>query len=153
MRDGAGGLEEHEGVVGRGEVGAAGAVVIGEGADIEEGVVAAEGEFESVLAVFRSVAGAGAATTGGDDGGDVGDPIGFDVLGESGDGDFGVGGGLAEGGGDVVWIEIDVEPTPTSWESMDASISEVGWCLTPPVPLAWDLSELELFSSYDWRAR
>lgn len=60
---------------------------------------------------------------------------------------------LADGGGDVVWIEIDVEPTPISWESMDASISEVGWCLTPPVPLAWDLSELELFSSYDWRAR
>lgn len=60
---------------------------------------------------------------------------------------------LADGGGDVVWIEIDVEPTPISWESMDDSISEVGWCLTPPVPLAWDLSELELFSSYDWRAR
>jgi len=60
---------------------------------------------------------------------------------------------LAEGGGDVVWIEIDVEATPISWESMDANIAEVGWCLTPPVPLAWDVSELQLFSSYDWRAR
>ena len=60
---------------------------------------------------------------------------------------------LADGGGDVVWIEIDVEPTPISWESADDSISEVGWCLTPPVPLAWELSELQLFSSYDWSAR
>ena len=60
---------------------------------------------------------------------------------------------LADGEGDVVWIEIDVEPTPISWESADASISEVGWCLTPPVPLAWDIIELQLFSSYDWRAR
>ena len=59
---------------------------------------------------------------------------------------------LAEGGGDVVWIEIDVEPTPISWESLDDNISEVGWCLTPPEPLAWDISELQLFSSYDWRA-
>ena len=60
---------------------------------------------------------------------------------------------LVEGGGDVVWIEIDVDPSPISWESMDDNISEVGWCLSPPVPLAWDLSELELFSNYDWRAR
>ena len=59
---------------------------------------------------------------------------------------------LADGGGDVVWIEIDVEPTPISWESLDDNISEVGWCLTPPEPLAWDISELQLFSSYDWRA-
>ena len=59
---------------------------------------------------------------------------------------------LADGGGDVVWIEIDVEPAPISWESEDPNISEVGWCLTPPQPLAWDVAELELFSSYDWSA-
>ena len=59
---------------------------------------------------------------------------------------------LAAGGGDVVWIEIDVEPTPISWESADPSISEVGWCLTPPEPLAWDISELRLFSSHVWSA-
>ena len=60
---------------------------------------------------------------------------------------------LVEGGGDVVWIEIDVDPSPISWESTDLSISEVGWCLTPPEPLAWNLDELKLISSYDWRAR
>ena len=59
---------------------------------------------------------------------------------------------LAEGGGDVVWIQIDVEPTPISWESVDPSISEVGWCLTPPEPLAWDIEELRLFSSHVWSA-
>ena len=59
---------------------------------------------------------------------------------------------LAKGGGDVVWIEIDVEPTPISWESADPSISEVGWCLTPPEPLAWDIAELRLFSSHVWSA-
>ena len=59
---------------------------------------------------------------------------------------------LAPGGGDVVWIEIDVEPTPISWESADPSISEVGWCLTPPEPLAWDIEELRLFSSHVWSA-
>ena len=58
---------------------------------------------------------------------------------------------LADGGGDVVWIEIDVEPAPISWESADPNISEVGWCLTPPQPMAWDVEELELFSSHDWR--
>ena len=59
---------------------------------------------------------------------------------------------LVEGGGDVVWIEIDIDPSPISWESDDLSISEVGWCLTPPEPLAWNLNELKLISSYDWRA-
>ena len=59
---------------------------------------------------------------------------------------------FVEGGGDVVWIEIDIEPTPISWESSDGSISEVGWCYTPPEPLAWDLNELILISCYDWSA-
>ena len=60
---------------------------------------------------------------------------------------------LVDGGGDVVWIEIEIEPTPISWESADSSISEVGWCLAPPEPLAWNLDEFILISSYDWRAR
>ena len=57
---------------------------------------------------------------------------------------------LAEGGGDVVWIEIDEEATPISWESTDPNIEEVGWCLTPPEPLAWSIDELKQFSNYDW---
>ena len=57
---------------------------------------------------------------------------------------------LAEGGGDVVWIVIDEEPTPISWESKDPKIAEVGWCLTPPEPLAWELNELIEFSTHDW---
>ena len=57
---------------------------------------------------------------------------------------------LAEGGGDVVWIEVDVEPLPEPWESSDPNIKEVGWCLSTPHPLAWDEEELELFSSHDW---
>ena len=57
---------------------------------------------------------------------------------------------LADGNGDVVWIEVDVEPSPISWGSEDPNISEVGWCLEPPTPLAWDTEELIKFSSYDW---
>jgi 8-oxo-dGTP pyrophosphatase MutT (NUDIX family) len=59
---------------------------------------------------------------------------------------------LAEGGGDVVWIEIDAEPSPLPWDSTDESIEEVGWCLMPPEPLAWSLAELKLFSAHDWSA-
>ena len=59
---------------------------------------------------------------------------------------------LAEGGGDVVWIEVDIEPVPDPWDSLDPKIDEVGWCLTTPNPLAWDENELILFSSYDWSA-
>jgi len=59
---------------------------------------------------------------------------------------------LAEGGGDVVWIEVDVEPSPDPWDSMDPKITEVGWCLEPPLPLAWDIHELEIFSDHDWSA-
>jgi 8-oxo-dGTP pyrophosphatase MutT (NUDIX family) len=59
---------------------------------------------------------------------------------------------LAEGGGDVVWIEVEIEPSPVPWDSLDPNIDEVGWCLSPPQPLAWDESELELFSNHDWSA-
>jgi len=57
---------------------------------------------------------------------------------------------LADGGGDVVWVEVEIEPTPTPWDSIDPKIDEVGWCLSPPHPLAWDEDELELFSSHGW---
>ncbi len=57
---------------------------------------------------------------------------------------------LAEGGGDVVWIVIDEEAIPISWESPDPNIAEVGWCLTPPEPLAWSVDELKEFSDYNW---
>jgi len=57
---------------------------------------------------------------------------------------------LADGSGDVVWIEVDIEPSPISWDSEDPNITEVGWCLEPPSPLAWEEDELVKFSSYDW---
>ena len=57
---------------------------------------------------------------------------------------------LAEGGGDVVWIVIDEEASPISWESTDPNIEGVGWYLTPPEPLAWSMDELKQFSNYDW---
>ena len=57
---------------------------------------------------------------------------------------------LAEGGGDVVWIRVDDTATPISWESTDPQIAEVGWCLSPPEPLAWSVDELRQFSSYAW---
>ena len=57
---------------------------------------------------------------------------------------------LADRGGDVVWIEVDIEPSPISWTSNDPSITEVGWCLETPSPLAWDEQELIQFSSYNW---
>ena len=57
---------------------------------------------------------------------------------------------LADGGGDVVWIEVDIDPSPISWTSNDPSITEVGWCLEPPTPLAWDEKELIQFSSHNW---
>ncbi len=57
---------------------------------------------------------------------------------------------LADGDGDVVWIVVDEEATPISWDSPDPKIAEVGWCLTPPEPLAWDLEELRQFSNHNW---
>ncbi|MDG1525359.1 MAG: NUDIX domain-containing protein [Candidatus Thalassarchaeaceae archaeon] len=59
---------------------------------------------------------------------------------------------LADGGGDVVWIEVDIEPVPEPWDSQDLNIKEVGWCLNPPQPLAWSEDELRLFSCHDWMA-
>ncbi len=59
---------------------------------------------------------------------------------------------LAAGSGDVVWVEVDVVPDPDPWDSSDPNIAEVGWCLEPPQPLAWDADELLLFSSHDWIA-
>jgi 8-oxo-dGTP diphosphatase len=58
--------------------------------------------------------------------------------------------GLAEGGGHVVWVEIDEDPTPVAWTSADPAIEEVGWCLEPPEPLAWSLGELVQFAAHDW---
>ena len=57
---------------------------------------------------------------------------------------------LADGDGDVVWIVVDEEATPISWDSPDPKIAEVGWCLTPPEPLAWDLEGLRQFSNHNW---
>ena len=50
-------LEEHQAVVGAGEIHAPGAVIIGEGADVVDRIVAAQGKLEAVLPLRRPVAG------------------------------------------------------------------------------------------------
>ena len=100
VRDGAGGLEQHEGVVGRGEIHAAAGVVVDEGADVKDRVVAAERELEAGLAVLGAVTGAGAATELGEDGIYVADEIdlGVGIVGDDREG--GLGGLAGEGGGE-----------------------------------------------------
>jgi len=54
-------------------------------------------------------------------------------------------------GGSVVLIEVDEEPSPISWESVDQSIEEVGWCFQIPEENAWGVEEIERLRSHDWR--
>jgi hypothetical protein len=121
VRHGTGGFEEHEGVVGRSEVGAAGAVVVGEGADVEDRVVAAQRELEAVLAVLGSMAGAGAATGGGDDGGDVAYPFGGWGGFDAGDGDLCDDALPAEGGGQVEGAAGDGPGEATAGDAVERS--------------------------------
>ena len=58
VRNGTGRLEQHQAVVGRTEIDAPRRQVVGERADVEQCVVSAQGQFESVAARSRSVASA-----------------------------------------------------------------------------------------------
>ena len=100
MGDGTGGFKQHEGVVGRGEIHAAAGVVVDEGADVEEGIIAAEGELETGLAVLGAVAGTGAATELGEHGIYVADEINLGVRVVTDDLEGGLGGFAGEGRGD-----------------------------------------------------
>ena len=35
-------------------------------------------------------------------------------------------------GGHVVWVQVEEEPGPLSWGSIDSNIEEVGWCVEIP---------------------
>jgi len=50
--------------------------------------------------------------------------------------------------GHVAWIIVPISASPFSWLSEDKSISEVGWCLTPPDNLHWGTDELEKIANY-----
>ena len=55
-------------------------------------------------------------------------------------------------GGHVVWIEVEEDPGPVSWESPEHRIEEVGWCMQIPHDTAWDSEEIEKMLDYDWSA-
>jgi hypothetical protein len=90
VRDGAGGFEEHQTLIGGRAVEAAGADVVGEGAVVEQRVVATERKLEAELAFLGAVAGAGVAAHAREGGLDVFDEAdnvrGADAA--DGDGDF-----------------------------------------------------------------
>ena len=50
--------------------------------------------------------------------------------------------------GHVAWIIVPISASPFSWISDDPSISEVGWCISPPDNLHWGISELEKIANY-----
>jgi 8-oxo-dGTP pyrophosphatase MutT (NUDIX family) len=52
--------------------------------------------------------------------------------------------------GTVVWIEVEDEPQPNSWDSEDDVIEEVGWCIQIPDRLGWDIAEIENIMAHDW---
>ena len=54
--------------------------------------------------------------------------------------------------GYVLWIEVDIEPGHLSWESKDASIEEVGWCVDLPERLSWSVEEINKVRNHDWSA-
>ena len=53
-------------------------------------------------------------------------------------------------GGDLVRIEVNDRPAPMGWESPDAKISEVGWCLEVPELRSWDKTEIAGVLNHDW---
>lgn len=55
-------------------------------------------------------------------------------------------------GGYVVWVEVDEEPGPVSWQSQDPRIDEVGWCMQIPPEIAWGSKEIETMLNHDWNA-
>jgi len=59
--------------------------------------------------------------------------------------------GIVEGGY-VVWIEVEEEPGPVSWQSPEHRIEEVGWCMQIPHDISWDSKEIEKMLGHDWSA-
>ena len=59
--------------------------------------------------------------------------------------------GIVEGG-HVVWIEVEEEPGPVSWQSPEHRIEEVGWCMQIPHDISWDSKEIEKMLGLDWSA-
>ncbi|RZP09930.1 MAG: NUDIX domain-containing protein [Candidatus Poseidoniales archaeon] len=55
-------------------------------------------------------------------------------------------------GGHVVWIEVEEEPGPVSWESQEPRIEEVGWCMQIPPKTGWGSEEIEKMLGHDWSA-
>ena len=53
-------------------------------------------------------------------------------------------------GGHVVWVQVEDEPGPLSWGSVDSNIDEVGWCIDVPDNLGWGAEEIQSFISHDW---
>ncbi|MBO76493.1 MAG: hypothetical protein CME17_03600 [Gemmatimonadetes bacterium] len=53
-------------------------------------------------------------------------------------------------GGHVVWVQVEEEPGPLSWGSLDSNIEEVGWCIDIPENLGWGTKEIEKIKSHDW---
>ena len=53
-------------------------------------------------------------------------------------------------GGHVVWVQVDEEPGPLPWDSIDSSIEEVGWCVEIPDNLGWGVDEIEAILTHDW---
>ena len=53
-------------------------------------------------------------------------------------------------GGHVVWIQVDEEPAPLPWGSIDSNIEEFGWCIDIPENLGWGANEIEKIISHDW---
>ena len=54
--------------------------------------------------------------------------------------------------GYILWIEVDIKPGHLSWESKDASIEEVGWCVDLPERLSWSVEEINKVRNHDWSA-
>ena len=53
-------------------------------------------------------------------------------------------------GGDLVRIEVNEIPDPIGWESQDAKIMEVGWCLEIPEMKKWYSAEIDRVRTHDW---
>ena len=55
-------------------------------------------------------------------------------------------------GGYVVWVEVEEDPGPVSWQSQEPRIEEVGWCMQIPTDAGWGSEEIEKMLDHDWSA-
>ena len=47
-------------------------------------------------------------------------------------------------------VQVEDEPGPLSWGSVDSNIDEVGWCIDVPDNLGWGAEEIQSIISHDW---